>query len=130
MDSANGIFGQRYAADGTATGAEFHVNTATDDIQDYPNIVALDDGGFLAIWGTGVANDPTDPDNGFYLQRYDAVGATVGGEVRLETPGSANVDYSSQNLKAIELDGGGFAMLWRDQDTFEFSVQKFDDAGQ
>ena len=48
--SGYGVFGQRYAADGTATGTEFQVNTYTSDNQQEPSVTGLADGGFVVTW--------------------------------------------------------------------------------
>ena len=48
--SSFGIYGQRFAADGTTVGDEFRVNTETDDRQSTPSVTALSDGGFVVTW--------------------------------------------------------------------------------
>jgi hypothetical protein len=45
--SGEGVYAQRYAADGSAAGAEFRVNTTTLQDQLYPSVTALAGGGFL-----------------------------------------------------------------------------------
>ena len=48
--SGAGIFGQRYNADGSKTGAEFPVNTYTTDNQFLPAVAHAPDGSFLVTW--------------------------------------------------------------------------------
>ncbi|MET0105790.1 MAG: calcium-binding protein [Sedimenticola sp.] len=48
--SANGIFGQRYNADGSTNGDEFQINTYTDYDQLRPSVTSLPDGGFVVTW--------------------------------------------------------------------------------
>jgi Ca2+-binding RTX toxin-like protein len=91
-DYLNGIYAQRYDANGVAVGTEFLVNTYTTSNQIDPAIAALNDGGFVVSWTT----DGQDGlDFGIYAQRYDAAGNPVG----LKLSGTAAAD-------AINLDAG------------------------
>ena len=42
-----GIYGQRYGADGNASGDEFRINTYTSNKQQSPSVTLLADGGFV-----------------------------------------------------------------------------------
>ncbi|WP_036504403.1 hypothetical protein, partial [Nitrosococcus oceani] len=46
----NGIYGQRYDANGNALDGEFLINTDTSSDQSLPSVTALSGGGFVAIW--------------------------------------------------------------------------------
>jgi len=46
----NGVYGQRYDADGTAQGTEFQINTYTAGDQVAPSVTTLADGGFVVAW--------------------------------------------------------------------------------
>ena len=48
--SSWGIYGQRYAADGAASGSEFLINTHTSSNQQSPSVTSLADGGFVVTW--------------------------------------------------------------------------------
>jgi len=48
--SVNGVYGQRYNADGTTAGAEFQINTETTFSQDGPSVTGLSGGGFVVTW--------------------------------------------------------------------------------
>ena len=48
--SGNGIYAQRFNADGSKNGAEFLVNTHTSDSQYQPSVSSLTGGGFLISW--------------------------------------------------------------------------------
>ncbi|MEM8601991.1 MAG: T9SS type A sorting domain-containing protein, partial [Bacteroidota bacterium] len=75
--SGTGVFGQRYAADGTESGAEFQVNDYTTNGQNTP-VVALDaSGGFVVAW----AGEGTGDGAGVFARRYDASGASQNPEV-------------------------------------------------
>ncbi|MCP4248999.1 MAG: ricin-type beta-trefoil lectin domain protein, partial [bacterium] len=63
------IQGRRYAADGTAMGGEFQVNTYTDDWQWIPSVTALADGGFVAVWQS-FGSSGSDVDGSIQGQRY------------------------------------------------------------
>jgi hypothetical protein len=45
-----GIYGQRYAADGSASGAEFQDQHPHLKYQQYPSVTSLADGGFVVTW--------------------------------------------------------------------------------
>ena len=80
--SLAGIYGQRYAADGTAVGSEFRVNTFTTNYQSYPSVTALAGGGFVVTWSSyGQDGSPY----GIYGQRYAADGTALGSEFRVNT---------------------------------------------
>jgi large repetitive protein len=80
--SGYGVYGQRYAADGTTLGTEFRVNTATDSQQQQPSVTALSSGGFVVTWSSHYQDG-----NGYgvYGQRYAADGTTLGTEFRVNT---------------------------------------------
>ena len=73
-----GVFARRFAADGTALGNEFQVNTTELSNQYEASITALADGGFAVTWSSF---NQDGSDNGVYAQRFDASGAKVGGEL-------------------------------------------------
>lgn len=121
-----GIFAQRYDAAGLAAGGEFRVNTFTIGNQNNSTVTAFADGGFLVSWqslgqdGSGL---------GIYAQRYDAAGAAVGGEFRVNTTTAGDQNYAS----VASLSGGGFVVTWQslDQDALSTAVygQLYDAAG-
>jgi hypothetical protein len=45
-----GIFGQRYASNGTPLGPEFRANTYTTDVQSNASVAASDAGDFVVVW--------------------------------------------------------------------------------
>ena len=85
--SGEGIYAQRYDANGTAQGSEFRVNPTTAHPQSSPSITALADGGFVVTW---MSYDQDGSLWGIYAQRYDANGESIGG---LALTGSANDDH-------------------------------------
>src|SRR4029077_7528168 len=86
-----GIFGQRYAADGSPVGSEFRANTYTSGGQVSSCVTTLNDGGFVVTWMS-----PQDGSgNGIYGQRYAADGSPVGSEFRANTYTSNDQTYPS-----------------------------------
>jgi hypothetical protein len=68
QEAANfGIYGQRYLANGTADGGEFHVNTYTTAHQTAPAVAADADGKFVVVW-TSEGQDGSG--TGIYGQRF------------------------------------------------------------
>jgi large repetitive protein len=121
-----GIYAQRYDAVGAAVGGEFRVNTTSASDQMYPSAWALSDGGFVMIW-TSWNQDGSEW--GVYSQRYDAAGAAVGGEIRVNTTTVSSQNYPS----ASALSDGGFIVTWasQGQDGSGYGVyaQRYDAAG-
>lgn len=109
--SIYGVFAQRYAADGSAAGSEFQVNTYTIDKQDNPQITALSDGGFVVTWVSAVQDALSNSNianDGVYGQRYAADGTPVGTEFLINT-----FTTGHQNAQQVTaLIGGGFVVTW------------------
>ena len=116
-----GVYGQYFNSKGTALGGEFQINTTWSGHQQRPAIAALDDGGFWVVWesnfGSGV---------GYSIigQRYDSTGTTVGGEIAISDPTTANQTIASVSV----LDDGGFVVAWKDKN-LGISARCFDADG-
>lgn len=96
--SGDGIYQQRYNADGRRIGQETLVNSTTLNGQYDPRIVMLEDGGWIVAW-TG---------DGIYQQRYDAAGVRVGEETRVSMTTTAALSGGSVHM----LDDGGWIVTW------------------
>ena len=84
---------------------EVRVHTYANSRQSAPQSIALRDGGYITAWsGAG------QPDQGYgvYLQRFDAAGLPVGGEILVNTT-TAN---SQRNPEITLLTNGGYAVVW------------------
>jgi len=103
--SYDGIYGQRYDADGNTVGSEFQINTYTDNLQFSPSVTSLADGGFVVTWQS---NGQDGSHDGIYGQRYDAGGNTVGSEFQINT----YTDNQQQNPSVTSLSDGGFVVTW------------------
>jgi Ca2+-binding RTX toxin-like protein len=98
-----GIYGQRYNADGTTNGTEFHVSTSTADNQEFPSISSLSDGGFVVTWQDHIDGSVS---NGIFGQLYNADGTTNGSEFQI---GAVN----GREPSVTSLTGGGFVVVHR-----------------
>ena len=96
-----GIFGQRYAANGSKVGGQFRVNIQTDADQTKASVAALAGGGFVVTWSTDAVN-VTD----IHGQRFNADGIRVGGEFKV------NTTVADSATKVVPLAGGGFLVAW------------------
>ena len=107
QDASNtdGVYAQRYSANGIKAGAEFLVNTKTSDNQDSPSIAIDADGDFVIAW------EDTHGDSSFrgiYAQRYTADGSPAGIEFLVNTFTTENQDNASIAMNA----GGNFVIAW------------------
>ncbi|MBL8675542.1 MAG: hypothetical protein JNL07_11680, partial [Rhodospirillales bacterium] len=102
------IRGQIFAANGTAVGGEFLVNTTTADAQYQPTVTALADGGFVVSWEDYSQNATNSAD--ILARRFDAAGVAIGAEFRVNafTPGGQLAADSAL------LSDGRFIVAWQD----------------
>ena len=101
-----GVFGRRYAPDGTPLGPEFAVNTFTTGHQDQPVVAAATDSSFVVAW-TSAGQDGAQ--QGVFGRRFDAAGAALGAEFQVNT-----YTASSQMEPALAFGGtDGFVVVWR-----------------
>jgi Ca2+-binding RTX toxin-like protein len=105
--SGNGVYAQRYSANGAARGAEFRVNATTSNAQEQATVAALPDGAFVIAWQSYVQDGSG---YGVYAQRFDAGGEAVGGEFRV----NSTVTNNQQAPAMVALAGGGFVVAWQD----------------
>ncbi len=107
--SGNSIQGQRFAADGTALGVQFQVNSHTTGSQSHSSVAALSSGGFVTVWFSSAG--PTSPDpslSSIQGQRFTADGAPLGGEFLVNT-----YTLSWQFAPSVAaLPDGGFVAVW------------------
>jgi tRNA(Arg) A34 adenosine deaminase TadA/methionine-rich copper-binding protein CopC len=105
-DSGFGVFGQRYDADGKPVGGSFQVNTTEANNQLSPDVVGLNDGGYVVVWETENASRTSWE---IFSQRYDANGNRVGTETIVN--GSTTGDQSAPTI--TNLNNGGYAITWQ-----------------
>jgi Ca2+-binding RTX toxin-like protein len=100
-----GVHGQRYDASGAAVGGQFRANSHVQDSQFDPYVAGLLDGGFIVTW---TSNNQDGSGGGVYGQRYNALGAKVGGEFLVNTTTS----NSQHDVSVVSLLDGGFVVTW------------------
>lgn len=125
--SAEGIYQQRYNADGTPQGVEQQVNTHTTYFQNYPKVTALKDGGWVVTWASWEQDDPLG--SGIYQQRYNADGTPRGGEQQVNT----TVIEDQQKPAIVALSDGGWVVTWasngQDGDSYGIYQQRYNADG-
>jgi len=116
--SGYGIYGQRYAANGSQVGGEFKANTETGSDQRYSSVTSLHDGGFVVSW-TSLLQDGSG--SGVYGQRYAADGTSMGGEFRLNqiTAGDQGNVTLYGTERVTSLNDGHFVQVWSGTGTTE-----------
>ena len=116
------IYQQRYDSSGSPVGPEVIVNTTRTDWQTNPSVAGLVDGGHVVTWIS-----PDGSGSGVYQQRYDATGAPVGSETRVNAVATGNQNGAS----AVGFDGGGHAVIFAsdDGDGSGVFVQRYDSTG-
>ncbi|MHB1186315.1 PKD domain-containing protein, partial [Thiobacillus sp.] len=115
-----GIYAQRHANNGEAMGPEVRVNTLANGQQDWSQIAALSDGGYVITWQDAAGNDGSSW--GVYGQRYDANSVAQGSQFLLNTTTSGTQYHD--NVAAYT---GGFAAVWSTGN--DIYLQRFDNAG-
>ncbi|MCH9686046.1 MAG: hypothetical protein K0V04_31715 [Deltaproteobacteria bacterium] len=115
------VYGQRYAADGTAQGPVFPVSDELTDFVTGTASAAMDaDGDFVIGW-TSVGIPPFAP----FVRAYDAAGNDLSGPVQASTVGSFSTDGTSIDMAA----NGDFVVAWRDGGVFEIQARRFGAGG-
>ena len=100
-----GVQGQRFSAAGTARGGEFQVNTFSTAFQGYPSVASVPTGEFIVAW------DSLGQDGnmlGVYAQRFNATGAPVAPEFRVNT---YTTDTQADSSVAADA-AGNFVVVW------------------
>jgi hypothetical protein len=109
---SDGIYHQRFNADGSKRGGETHVSTTTEDRQFEPAITALSDGGWLETWSS---RDTLATSFEIYQQAYNANGKKVGQETRVNDMTAGE----QSNSEVTALKGGGWVVTWQTEDDHE-----------
>jgi hypothetical protein len=78
--SGYGVYGRVFTANGQPFTDEFRVNTTVNDYQWYADLDVLPDNAFVVVWCSW---EQDGADGGVYLQRFDAAGQKMGGEIQV-----------------------------------------------
>ena len=123
--SDDGIFGQRYAASGTALGLEFQISLTPRVLVDSPVVASDPVGNFVVIWinggvdGSGV---------GVFGRRFAGSGAPLGPEFRVNTYTTYHQSYPDVASDA----SGNFVVVWsspQDGNGYGIYGQRFASSG-
>jgi hypothetical protein len=100
--SGQGIFAQRFLADGTPNGAEFQVNTYTTGTQQFPTLSGAPSGGFVVAWTRfGIPRT-------LVVRSYDSTGLPLGGELVI----SQATDPPTRWGSVGHFPSGEFVVVW------------------
>ncbi len=131
-DDAYGIFGQRFKADGSKSGAEVRISTRVADDQTDPVVKVLSNGNYVVTWQSapddGDGNEETDAPADIYSQLFNALGVKVGAETRVNTTIAGNQE--EPNVTAMT--DGGYLVTWAGQGTGDVNgifCQRFNASG-
>ncbi|MCB5176027.1 Calx-beta domain-containing protein [Microvirga lenta] len=107
----NGVYQQRYNADGTASGPETRVNSYVPGSQELAAVTALSDGGWVVTWQSYGQWNGTEYEmnHSVYQQRYGADGNTIGPETRVNT----TTENTQEEPSVTGLADGGWVVTWR-----------------
>ncbi|MEO1367600.1 MAG: hypothetical protein AAFX50_10525 [Acidobacteriota bacterium] len=98
------VFAQRFTADGVPAGGELQVNTVTSGYQGNTTVAMSTAGEFLVVW----ESDGQDgEEGGVYGQLFDAAGAALGSEVRIN-----DTTARDQNDARVMATDSGYAVTW------------------
>jgi hypothetical protein len=104
---SDGVFAQRFSADGTKRGVEFQVNTYTTYSQSRPAVAIDSNGDFVVVWDSYYQDGSQ---FGVYARRYAMDGTPVTGEFRV-----ADGTLGTQDQPDVAMaPDGSFVVVWRD----------------
>ena len=105
--SGNGVFSQRFGANGTPLGSEFQLNTTTMGNQISPAVAGAPNGGFLiGTWGSYNLDGSF---GGIGAQLFDGDGNKIGPELLVNT-----VTAGPQMLPSVAANNRNFVSTWDD----------------
>ncbi|MBK8505823.1 MAG: hypothetical protein IPL46_28695 [Saprospiraceae bacterium] len=121
--SKDGIYGQRYNANGNPQGMEFRVNEHTTNRQNRPDVAMDVEGNFTIVWSD------EDQNNSIYARRYAANGLELGNEFLVNTDTN-----SAKDAPVISADANGnLIVAWtsfgQDGSSMGVFAQRYDAIG-
>jgi Ca2+-binding RTX toxin-like protein len=119
-----GVYAQRFAANGTAAGSEFVVNTTTTGAQIKPSAGMDDSANFVVTWTSADADN-----QGVWMQRFDNTGAAQGSETGVNSTTANLQDESEVAMNS----SGAFVVTWmsdqQDGSSHGVYFQRFNSSG-
>ena len=125
-DLDEGVFAQRFDADGARIGTEFLVNTVTEGAQFVAHVDNTPAGGFVVVWDTGSYQAPV---HQIYGRRFDSSAAAEGSEFAIAE--SAVGDPRGVRI-VVAADGRSLATWWRSEGAvsdYDVFARMYDSAG-
>ncbi len=104
LSSKSDILAQRYDSAGNAVGGELRINTLTFMDEQTPAVAADGSGDYLIAWHS---QNPGLQQNAIYVQRYNAAGNALGGQVLVNSTGT----YVQS--PAVAAGPGGSVIAWQ-----------------
>ncbi|MCA9102486.1 MAG: hypothetical protein KDA63_15095, partial [Planctomycetales bacterium] len=108
-DDSSGIFGQRFAANGTPISGEFQVHTSTVGDQVNPEVAMDYDGNFVVTWEN--QSQYASFFNDIRAQKFTFEGERFGSEIRVNNINIPIVGQESNPTVAMDADGD-FVIAW------------------
>ena len=123
--SGEGVFGRRFASDGSPVGGDFQINRYTTNSQHQPWVATESDGDFVVVWQSSLQDGSM---LGVFGQRLTSSGVALGAEFHVNTYTSGD----QHRPRVTMLPGGAFVVTWDGAAAsggFEIEVQRFDSSG-
>ena len=105
----DGVFAQRFGADGARRGDESRVNQTSEDSQARPALACTIAGDFVVAWQSRGQDGDGD---GIFARRFTADGLPAGDEQRVNVETAGNQQF----VALAALAGGGFIAAWESRD--------------
>lgn len=101
-----GVYGQKFKADGSADGAEFHINEITKNSQGDQAIATLGDGKFVVVWtSSDNSNVAQNGINGIKAKIFGESTSGGGGSTTTTTEGTTGNDVIEETLGGFSIAG-------------------------
>lgn len=121
-----GIYGQRFAANGSKINNPFRVNTYIVSSQYTPDVATWSDGRFVVVWNSSGQDGDSE---GIFGQRYNSDGTPAGNEFQV----NVYTKYSQRYPAVATIPGAGFVVTWnsqaQDDSVSGVFAQRYDAAG-
>ncbi|MEO0990835.1 MAG: hypothetical protein AAFX00_07805, partial [Pseudomonadota bacterium] len=109
-----GVIAQKFTAAGEPIGLPFIVNDNSLQNQQDPSVAATDNGGFVVVWESQNLDAPGDGDFGIAGQAFLADGTPSGSPFQVNLVNTVRTQFDAD---VIGTPGGGFAVVYRDEDS-------------
>ncbi|MBB3020573.1 Ca2+-binding RTX toxin-like protein [Microvirga lupini] len=134
-NDAQEVRAQILNADGSLRGSQFTLNTTSVGEQQFPNITALADGRFVAVWTDQRAYLDNSENADIWGQLFSVDGNKIGTEFQVNDGISIPSAHALVQPGITTLSDGGFAITWRDhqppenEDYVEMWLARYDSNG-